>query len=129
MGDTEYSEADFLYALGSEVRAWRARRGLTRAELASRVGISVSTLGRIERSSGVASATVADVWRIAREVGIGLADLVRRAEEAAALAASAPPRPDARVASIRPEDEVRGLRAVAHHDDTSIFDEQGQAGG
>jgi len=120
MGDTRYSEADFLHALGNEVRAWRTKRGWTRVDLAGRVDISVSTLGRIERSSGTGSATVADVWRIARMLGLELTDLVRRAEEAAALAAADGPPPALGA--------VGSLRAVAHHDETSIFDEQGQRG-
>lgn len=83
-----YTEEGFLQALGTEIRAWRTRQRLSRDELARRAGISATTLGRIERANGGA-ATVADVWRIAQQLQVAFPDLVRRAEDAAILAAGA----------------------------------------
>lgn len=68
----------FLKALGVEIRSWRTSRGLSRAALAEKVGISETTMGRIEREGPV---DVGDTWKLASALGIGFAALVRRAEQ------------------------------------------------
>lgn len=82
---TEQDARDFMVALGAEITAWRKRRRLTRAQLASRVGLSETTIGRIERGGTDAAVATSDVWRIARALGLAFSDLVRRAEEAERL--------------------------------------------
>lgn len=71
----------FLRALGHEIRSQRELQGKTRKEIAEAVGVSGTTLGRIERSG---PADVGVTWRLAEALGIRLPDLVRRAEENAA---------------------------------------------
>lgn len=75
-------EQAVLRALGNEIRAWRNSRGLSREQLAEMAGLSASTIGRTERDGPV---SVSDTWRIADALGVGLSDLVRRAEEAVNL--------------------------------------------
>lgn len=82
---TEQDSRDFLVALGVEIASWRKRRKLTRAELGSRVDLSETTIGRIERGDVTAAAAAGDVWRIAAALGLALSDLTRRAEEAIEL--------------------------------------------
>jgi DNA-binding XRE family transcriptional regulator len=80
-------EAALLEALGHEIRYWRMRRKMSRAELAAAVGISETTMGRAERDG---PADVGDTWKIANALGISFPDLVRRAEEAVGLSAAEP---------------------------------------
>ncbi|WP_228941805.1 helix-turn-helix domain-containing protein [Nocardioides sp. Leaf374] len=87
MPDKDEATEALLKALGEEIRSWRLRRKMTRGDLAGQVGISETTMGRIEREG---PADVGDTWRIARELGISFPDLVRRAEEAAALSVETP---------------------------------------
>lgn len=87
--DETYSEEDFLRALGAELLSWRKKRHMSREALAEAVGISPTTLGRIERADATAAMAVGDVWRIASYLGVAFTDVVRRAEDAAVLAASA----------------------------------------
>jgi len=82
---TEQDARDFLSALGSEIKAWRQRRGLSRGELAALVDVSETTIGRIERGGAQGAVATTDVWRIASALGLSFSDLVRRAEEVAAL--------------------------------------------
>lgn len=84
---TEQDARDFLGALGAEIAAWRKRRGLSREELADRVDVSASTIGRIERGGVSAAVATSDVWRIAAALDLSFSDLVRRAEDADELAA------------------------------------------
>lgn len=79
---TEQDSRDFLVALGVEIASWRKRRKLTRAELGSKVDLSETTIGRIERGDAASAAAAGDVWRIASALGLSLSDLTRRAEEA-----------------------------------------------
>lgn len=74
----------FLGVLGSEIKVWRKRRGLTRPDLAARVGLSDSTMGRIERGDTLPG--LEDTRKIAGELGLKLSELVARAESAADLA-------------------------------------------
>jgi len=127
MDDSDRPEQVFLQALGSELRAWRTNRGLTRAELARRALISASTLGRIERADGASAATVADVWRLSDQLGLAFSDVVRRAEEAAELA-SKPASGNVvsgRFGTARRDNgEPFAVDAAAHHSEVSILDEQ-----
>ena len=77
---TEQEARDFLTALGSEIAIWRKRRGLSRADLARKVDVSETTIGRIERGGPSAAAATSDVWRIATALGLSFSDLVHRAE-------------------------------------------------
>ncbi len=86
---TEQDSRDFLVALGVEIASWRKRRKLTRAELGSRVDLSETTIGRIERGDAASAAAAGDVWRIAAALGLSLSDLTRRAEEALFLSGDA----------------------------------------
>lgn len=82
---TEQQARDFALALGAEVAHWRRQKKLSRADLAHLVGVSETTIGRIERGSEDAAAATADTWRIAAALGLTFADLVRRAEDAMSL--------------------------------------------
>lgn len=68
------STDDVLAAVGPRLRALRARRGVTLAELGERTGISVSTLSRLE--SGLRRPTLEQLLPLAREHGVPLDDLV-----------------------------------------------------
>jgi transcriptional regulator with XRE-family HTH domain len=72
-GDTTSTD-DVLAAVGPRLRALRARRGVTLAELGDRTGISVSTLSRLE--SGQRRPTLEQLLPLAREHGVPLDDLV-----------------------------------------------------
>lgn len=74
--------AGFLHALGAEIRYWRERRGLSRKQLADRVAISATTIGRIEREGPI---DLPATWRIADALDVTMAVLVERAEQAAQL--------------------------------------------
>lgn len=82
---TEQQAQEFTAALGAEISYWRKRRGLSREQLGEQVGLSSTTIGRIERGDPGASAGSADVWRIAVALGITFTDLVRRSEDAIGL--------------------------------------------
>ncbi|WP_232676733.1 helix-turn-helix domain-containing protein [Nocardioides sp. R-C-SC26] len=84
---TEQDARDFVSALGAEIAYWRRVRGLSRDQLAARVDISATTLGRIERGSIDSAAPTPDVWRIAAALGLQFSDLVRRTEDAMGMAA------------------------------------------
>lgn len=76
------ASAGFLHALGAEIRYWRERRGMNRRELADRVGISATTVGRIEREG---PSDFPATWRIADALDVKMTVLVDRAEQAAQL--------------------------------------------
>ena len=59
--------------LAGQVRLLRRRRGLTLRELAARAGVTESFLSQVER--GVASPSVASLQRIARGLGLSIANL------------------------------------------------------
>lgn len=75
-------ERALLKALGREIRYWRDLRGLSREQLAEKVGISPTTMGRIERDGPV---DVGDTWNIALALGLGFSELIARAEQSLQL--------------------------------------------
>jgi transcriptional regulator with XRE-family HTH domain len=87
---TEQQAREFLDAMGAEISYWRKKRKLTRGELGQMVGLSDTTIGRIERGDVGTAAAAGDVWRIATALGLSLSDLARRTEEALALSEDAP---------------------------------------
>lgn len=106
---TEQQAHEFSAALGAEIAYWRRRRGLSREQLGAAVGLSLSTIGRIERGSEDAAASSPDVWRIARTLGLSFTDLVRRSEDAAGLSdLSATPDLDAEPMAALDGDEDAG---------------------
>ena len=64
-------------ALGAEIRAQRARRNWTRAELATRAGISESSIQRFE--SGQRSVTVANLVSLGEALRIDPRSMVAAA--------------------------------------------------
>lgn len=66
-------------ALGRAIMVMRAtRNGMTQEELARRSGISKKTIGRFETGS---SMRMPQMLRIATALGIGLGELLEKAEE------------------------------------------------
>ena len=65
--------ADVLAAIGANIRAERVRRNLTQEALASRTGIAVTQLARMER--GETDSGITKYLRVADAIGIGPADL------------------------------------------------------
>lgn len=77
----EQSSADGLEIdLGQRIRGLRRSRGLTLRDLAHHAGVTESFLSQVER--GVASPSIASVQRIARGLGLSIAQLF--AEEGSA---------------------------------------------
>lgn len=70
-----------LAELGREVRAERVRRGLSRAAVAERAGISQAQVGKIERGD---RGQLHEALRVARTLGFSLGEAINRAEERAA---------------------------------------------
>ena len=66
--------------LGPRLRSLRTARGLTLRELAQRAGVTESFLSQAER--GVATPSIASVRRIARGLGLSIADLFAEVEAA-----------------------------------------------
>ena len=66
--------------LGPHLRSLRTARGLTLRELAQRAGVTESFLSQAER--GVATPSIASVRRIARGLGLSIADLFAEVEPA-----------------------------------------------
>jgi len=66
--------------LRNQVRQHRARLGMTQQELAERVDVRRQTILAIEKGHCVPSALLA--FRIARELGMGVADLFELVEDA-----------------------------------------------
>jgi transcriptional regulator with XRE-family HTH domain len=60
--------------MGTLVRAWRQRRGLSLRRLGERAGVSYVTIAKIE--SGRMSPTVATLEKLARALGIAARDLL-----------------------------------------------------
>lgn len=83
------ADAAYLRRLGERVRAWRARRGMTRKLLASQSAVSERYLAELENGRGNISIVL--LRQIARAMDVALDDLVRdapdRAPELAALIA------------------------------------------
>lgn len=59
--------------LGAQIRSLRERQGMSQEELAYRSGISVSTLGRVER--GVLSLAINKVPALTRTLGISAGEI------------------------------------------------------
>lgn len=72
------SDERFLRALGQEIAYWRKHRGLTRVQLAERVGVSESTIKRAELKGPQAQG---DTWRIAEVLDVDIILMIRRAKE------------------------------------------------
>jgi transcriptional regulator with XRE-family HTH domain len=77
MAATDRLLAELMASLGVVLKAQRVRKGLSRGVLAEMVGVSETTIGRIERSGPV---DLGVTWQIARALEIPLSDLVRDAE-------------------------------------------------
>jgi transcriptional regulator with XRE-family HTH domain len=73
-------DADVELELGPRLRSLRTARGLTLRELARRAGVTESFLSQAER--GVANPSIASVQRIARGLGLSIADLFAEVEPA-----------------------------------------------
>jgi transcriptional regulator with XRE-family HTH domain len=73
----------FRVGLGREVRALRARRGLTQARLAARIPkMTANTVGELE--AGRSNPSVTRVMQLADALGVASAELVASAERNAA---------------------------------------------
>ena len=83
--------------IGSEIRAWRGKRGLSRPELSRLTGISPRSILRYEE--GDREATAAQVIRICIALDVALVTFYGRVSEEIALAASQPPRSAAEIAA------------------------------
>jgi transcriptional regulator with XRE-family HTH domain len=73
-------ELDLDVELGPRLRRLRTARVLTLRELATRAGVTESFLSQVER--GVATPSIASVQRIARGLGLSIADLFAEVEAA-----------------------------------------------
>jgi transcriptional regulator with XRE-family HTH domain len=71
-------EHDLDIALGPRLRRLRTSHGLTLRELAERAGVTESFLSQVERS--VATPSIASVQRIARGLGLSIAELFAEVE-------------------------------------------------
>ena len=71
--------AEYLRALGDHVRNWRARRGMTRKQLAGHSGVSERYLAQVEAGHG--NVSIALLRQIAFAMGVPLVDLVREGPE------------------------------------------------
>lgn len=64
--------------VGSRLREWRQRRGLTQEQLAERSGLSYKFIGEIERGTG--NPTVETLGRLAAALDVDLSELLRAGE-------------------------------------------------
>ncbi len=71
-------ELDLDVELGPRLRSLRTSRALTLRELAAHAGVTESFLSQVER--GVATPSIASVQRIARGLGLSIADLFAEVE-------------------------------------------------
>jgi transcriptional regulator with XRE-family HTH domain len=72
---------DLAIFLAEQVRKLRTQAGMTQAELASRAGVTVETVARLERvlrgrASANANPSLETMERIASSLGVDVADLV-----------------------------------------------------
>ena len=80
MGDRDSDEVDLdllLQSLGREVRAWRIKRGLSRADLGAMSDVTEKQVGKIERGE---RGQLEEVWRIADALDVSFSAMVREAE-------------------------------------------------
>lgn len=63
----------------TKMREYRAKRGLTQEELATRVGVRRETIVFLEKGRYNPSLRLA--WRVARELGAGIEDIFLFGEE------------------------------------------------
>lgn len=75
--DTKPGATNTLSDLGARVRAWRARRGMTRKQLAADSGLSERFLADVEGAKG--NASVNSLEAIARALNISLLELMQDA--------------------------------------------------
>jgi transcriptional regulator with XRE-family HTH domain len=69
-------DADGLKELGRRVRELRHARGWTQTELAARVGVKQSAIGKIER--GESDIPVTTLTRLAEALGVSPGSLLRK---------------------------------------------------
>lgn len=74
--DSNHTEAEAAQAVAAEVRAALGRRNIKVAEMARRLGIKQQYLQR--RTSGEIAFAVDDLAKLARELGVSMADLMPR---------------------------------------------------
>src|SRR3569832_720655 len=74
---TEQDDRATLTELGSRVRAWRARRGMTRKQLAADSGLSERILADVE--SGKGNVSINSLEAAARALNITILDLLQDA--------------------------------------------------
>jgi transcriptional regulator with XRE-family HTH domain len=72
------NELDLGTELGPRLRRLRTSRGLTLRQLATDAGVTESFLSQVER--GVATPSIASIQRIARGLGLSIADLFAEVE-------------------------------------------------
>ena len=85
--DTEPDSKATLAELGNRVRAWRARRGMTRKALAADSGLSERFLADVEGGKG--NVSINSLEAAARALNIGLIDLLQDAPRPALARAQA----------------------------------------
>jgi XRE family aerobic/anaerobic benzoate catabolism transcriptional regulator len=74
----EQQESAYLMRLGERVRAWRARSGATRRQLAAASGVSERYLAQLEAGRGNISVLL--LRKVARAMGVPVESLVREDE-------------------------------------------------
>lgn len=62
-----FSESELWASIAAQVRAVRKAAGLSQAEIAARIGTSISAISRLESARG--RPTVRTLFRLARETG------------------------------------------------------------
>lgn len=85
VGATSF-DADIARAFGAAVRALRNERGISQESLANLADIERSHMGKVER--GEHMPTLVIVFKIARGLGCGVAEILGRAEEVVAAGAT-----------------------------------------
>jgi XRE family aerobic/anaerobic benzoate catabolism transcriptional regulator len=78
----EPGDAEFLHALGARLRLLRARRGVTRRDLAARSRVSERHIAQFEAGTGNISVLL--LRRIARALGVGVETLAAERPEGSA---------------------------------------------
>ena len=108
MTDREEARAT-LAELGARVRAWRARRGMTRKQLAADSGLSERFLADVETGKG--NVSINSLEAAARALNITILELLQDAPRkfdlsntVETISVSAPPRPIEKDASDRSVD-------------------------